>query len=80
MMKTGTMLLFFLLITLVAACAKTASEAGAARANTETVDTTIVDNTTLAIEDENLNTELVSDQFEDVGTLDEIPVDDSIPE
>ncbi len=86
-MKTGTILLLFLLIVLVAACSKTASETqeqGTAQANvqanTETADTTPTDNTTLVIEDENLETELVSDPVGDIGTLDELPVDDSIPE
>ncbi len=78
-MKTGTILLLLLLTTLVAACAKTTSDAQEqAQANVEPIETTSADNATSIIEDETLETEL--DPLEDIGTLDELPVDDSIPE
>lgn len=77
-MKTGTIILL-LLVMLVAACAKINSDSQEqAQANIEPIDKTPSDNATIIIEDETLETEL--DPLEDIGMLDELPIDDSIPE
>lgn len=65
-MKAGTIILLLLIVALAVACSKTTPP------NQVTTDTTL--------DDQNLEGELTSDTLEDIGTLDEIPVDDSIPE
>lgn len=65
-MNAGTIMLLLLVITLAVACSKTTPQ------NQVTTDATL--------DDQNLEGELILDPLEDIGTLDELPVDDSIPE
>lgn len=83
-MKTGTILLLFLIGVMVAACTKMTPETQGtnnAQANIENASTATTDNATLAIDDPNLDSELVSDPLDEgIGALDELPIDESIPE
>jgi hypothetical protein len=83
-MKAGTTLLLLLVVAIATACARTVpvgdtQDTGSIPSSTENVGTTPAGDATLVVDDPNLNGELTADPLEDIGTLDEMPVDDSIP-
>jgi hypothetical protein len=93
--KTGTILLLLLIVAVVAACSNTPGTAiDTIQTNSETgdtqtgatadtpaniqADTTNSDNA-LTIDDQAIQQELTADPPDDIGTLDNVPVDDSVP-
>jgi len=81
-MRLGTILLLLLLVAIAGACARTTpnTQTDNTPINTETAETIPLGDVTLVLDDQNLQMELTSDPLEDIGTLDEMPIDDSIPE
>ena len=76
MMKAGTIILLLFLVAIVAACSRTDTQGN----DDTSADTTGTGEATLVIEDPSIEEELISDPLEEIGALDEMPVDDSIPE